>query len=185
MLSHNIIIIFLSCFLLFVPFKDLKAQQKADSADTTTIQEEHSVTKATVFSAVLPGLGQAYNKKYWKIPIIYAAFGTLIYIAYNQNKDFKLYKNAYKNRLDGVYGKFANQSDSWLEKNMEITRRNRDLMFILTGVVYLLNIVDATVDAYLFDFNVSDDLSLNIRPDIQPMVYNNYTALGLNLTFNF
>jgi len=154
-----------SCFLLLVFFSEsVFAQQEIkDSART------HSSSKAILYSAVLPGAGQAYNKKYWKIPIIYAGFGALIYsISYNQ-KNYTGYKEAYIQRTDGdveTVDSYPKYSTDNLKSLFEYYRRNRDLSYILTGTLYILNILDAYVDAELFYFDVSDNLSLHSSPFI-------------------
>ncbi len=126
--------------------------------------KKHSPKKATLYSAIIPGLGQVYNRKYWKVPIIYVGMGTAAFFALNENSDFTRYKNAYILRQNGEEDEFFTQSDQWILSNMEISRRNRDLMIIATTAVYVLNIVDAAVDAHLFYFDVSDDLAIQWQP---------------------
>jgi hypothetical protein len=137
-------------------------------------------------SALLPGAGQAYNKKYWKIPVIYAGFGVLGYFVKTNNDEYKIYKEAYRIRLDGdentidqFVGIYADQ-DLVTLKNFY--RRNRDLSVIGMSLLYLLNIIDASVDAHLFYFDVSDDLSMSIEPRL---LKGNVTAPGMGLTFRF
>ncbi len=158
-----------------------KAQVKRDSLSLL-----HSPTKASIYSAILPGAGQAYNQKYWKIPIIYAGFAGLGYLAKINNDDYKIYKDAYRLRLDGdvntVDGYVGVYSDQDLATLKNYYRRNRDLSLIGMSVLYILNILDASVDAHLFFFNVNDDLSLHIQPGYK----NGYMAgpyLNLNIYF--
>jgi len=131
------------------------------------------------------GLGQAYNKKYWKIPVIYGLTGVLTYFAIDNNKEYVVYKDAYKWRLDdnsATVDKFEGiYSDEDLRILKNYYRRNRDLSFIGMGVVYLLNVVDAAVDAHLFYFDVSDDLSLKVQPGIQPMSHTAFAGVKLSL----
>ena len=119
-------------------------------------------------SAILPGLGQAYNKSYWKIPVLYAGIGTLIYFAGDNNSEYEKYKEAYFFRLDGDSTtndvSYPNLNDEDIKVRMDYYRRNRDLCYVLLGTVYVLNIVDAYVDAHLKDFDVSDNLSMSARP---------------------
>lgn len=152
--------------------------------------EKHSPTKASLFSAALPGLGQAYNKKYWKIPLVYIAMGIPLYYGLEQHGFYKEKYNAYKQRLNGdstdvflMRGNFF--TNEGLLKSLDINRRNRDLMYIVTGVMYLLQIVDATVDAHLFYFNVSDDLSLRYEPFMYFARRENTTIQGVSLSFYF
>jgi len=146
----------------------------AQDADTLVSQpKEHiqSPRKAVLYSLVCPGLGQIYNRKYWKLPVIYGAGGTLMYfIAYNQTKyvKFRDANEVYVNTqgdpdgitvIDGL-----NIPNSNLSRGMDYYRRYRDLSVLGFGVVYLLNVVDAMVDAYFFNFDVSDDLSMRLEP---------------------
>ncbi len=140
----------------------------AQSGDTLLQQSAHSPRKASILSAVLPGAGQAYNKKYWKMPIIYAGMFGLGYLVKVNNEDYRVYKEAYKYRLDGDPGTTDDfvgiYSDQDLLTLKDYYRRNRDLSAIGIGLLYVLNILDAAVDAHLYNFNVSDDLTLNITP---------------------
>lgn len=145
----------------------------------------HSPKKATVLSAILPGLGQAYNKKYWKIPIVYAGLAATTYFIHINNQEYHRYKTAYLYRIDGdpnTVDEFVNiyNDEAQLRSLTDFYRRNRDLMIIGTAGVYLLNIIDAAVDAHFYDFDVSDDLSLRIQPVVMPKKYS-----GLALTFKF
>jgi len=125
-------------------------------------------------SALLPGLGQAYNKKYWKLPIIYGGFAGLGYSIDFANKKYKDFKEAYILRVDGDPDKYPQVSEDGLLQLKEYYRRNRDLSYILTAGLYILNIIDANVDAHFFDYDISKDLSLNITPHI----YNNTAFSG-------
>lgn len=164
-------------------------------------EEIHSPKKAAVYSAILPGLGQAYNKKYWKIPIIYAGFGTLGYFISWNNKNYKVLKLAYSDLVDGnpdtdsyldldaaKYYDLDNESErnqfeNGLNKQQNYYRRNRDLLIISTVGFYALNIIDASVDAHLFDFDISEDLSFNWQPAMRSV--DDQFVYGFNCTFNF
>lgn len=160
---------------LFILFSIPLISQVRDTIrpDTLKINEanlpKHSPTKAALFSTFVPGLGQAYNKKYWKIPIIYAGIAIPLYYGLEQNQIFNEKREAYTDRLAGdssdkylVPGNFF--SNEGLLESMDINRRNRDLMYIIAGIIYALQIVDASVDAHLFYFNVSEDLTLHYEP---------------------
>ena len=140
-------------------------------------------SKAAFFSAILPGLGQAYNKKYWKIPIVYAAIGTGVYSYTWNNKKYNEFRNAYKNRLAGIPDDLQFLDDDRLIQGQKFYQKNRDLSAIVTVILYILNIVDANVDAHLMQFNVSDDLSM--RPNMmQDEIYNRQN-LAISFTYNF
>ncbi len=125
--------------------------------------------KAALYSLILPGLGQAYNKKYWKIPIIYTLLGTMYYFAADNHQKYADFKDAYKNFNNAeLKPKWVNDqyTTEILKERMNFYKRNRDLNIVLGAVFYLFNILDANVDAHLMDFDVSEDLSLHIQPDI-------------------
>ena len=174
--------------------EDAKEQTKEESVlkvENATVIDEKKVidplspSKAAFYSAVLPGLGQAYNKKYWKIPIVYAALGTGIYFYVENNKNYNRYRRAYKQRLAGLDDEFQDvvTDDNALIEAQEFYQKNRDLSLLLTVVAYVLNIVDANVDAHLLQFNVSDDLSF--RPHIDQNEIDFNRNLGLTLNFKF
>jgi len=144
-------------------------------------------SKAAFYSAVLPGLGQAYNKKYWKIPIVYAALGTGIYFYADNNKKYHRFRNEYKKRLNGTADLndpyFKNLDNNKLIEGQRFYQRNRDLSALITAGLYILNIVDANVDAHLMQFNVNEDLS--IRPDYNQNEMNYKHSFGLTLNYNF
>jgi hypothetical protein len=165
------------------------------------VKEPHSPKKAAMYSAIIPGWGQAYNKKYWKIPIVYAGFGTIGYFIGWNNRYYNTYKSAYSDLTDddpntdsyndieaSQYYDLTNPTDydnfrSGLNKQQEYYRRNRDLLIISIIGFYGLNIIDASVDAHFFDFDISEDLTMNWQPTIQP--YRKELVYGLNFTFNF
>jgi len=154
--------------------------------DSLLVQNEYdplAPSKAAFFSAVVPGLGQAYNKKYWKIPIIYAGIGTGIYF-YNQNtKDYNRFRDAYKRRLAGFEDdEFQGISDDRLIDAQRTASRNRDVSIIVSVAFYLLNIIDANVDAHLRQYNISDDLSL--LPNVNMDSLDKQANYGISFTFH-
>lgn len=164
-------ILFNLFILVFLSFGSLKAQQ-SDTVSVADTLLRHSPAKATFFSMALPGLGQAYNKKYWKVPLAWAAIATPLYFALDQRSKFEDFKSAYAKRVDdnpeSVDTKYINvYSNENLLSLIDFHRKNRDLLFVLTGVGYALNILDAAVDAHLFYFDVGDDLTADIRPTFQ------------------
>jgi hypothetical protein len=151
----------------------------------------HSITKAAVFSAVLPGLGQAYNKKYWKIPIIYAGLGVFGYFVVKNNNEFIMFKEAYlyvangeTDTIDNPYAYKYNQTQ--LKDAMDYYRRNRDFSIILGGLWYTLNILEAYVDAHFFDYDISDDLSMHVSPSaLRDPLAPVRPAPGIKVSFKF
>jgi hypothetical protein len=147
----------------------------------------HSPRKATIYSAVLPGLGQAYNQKYWKIPVVYAVIGGCLTAALINNKDYGVSKKELlfrKHNSRRLNSNYLNFEDYQLLELSNYSRKWRDNMFIFTGIAYMLNMVDANVDAHLFNFNVDDKLSMNIMPYTYSQEFNKPVA-GLSLRFNF
>ena len=145
-------------------------------------------SKAAFYSAVLPGLGQAYNKKYWKIPIAYAGIGTGIYLHIRNNKDYNRFRDAYKRRLAGFtddefFGDGATPiiSDDRLIDAQRSSQRNKDVSLIVAIAFYLVNIIDANVDAHLRQYNVSDDLSLTPNFEVDPVNTQPNYGLALKL----
>jgi Family of unknown function (DUF5683) len=180
------IILFLITTGNFTGFSQELLSLKAKDTVSTTIDPLRP-SKAAFYSALLPGAGQAYNKKYWKIPIVYAAMGISIYsYIWNQNK-YDSYRDAYKERL--LLGTSSTDqyvgilSDSRLIDAQKFHQRNRDLSLLVTAAFYVLNIVDANVDAHLQQFNVNGKLT--IKPEIQtnPFTYKQHMGLTLNYTF--
>ena len=158
---------------------------------TVTIKKgvKHSPRKAALLSTILPGAGQVYNKKYWKVPVIYAGAAGLAYsFQFNQSRYVK-YRDAYKFRIDGdatttddYIGLYSDDNLNTLQKYYH---RYRDLTVIGFVALYALNIIDASVDAHLFTFDVSDNLSMKIEPTlINTVGMNNYTG-GINFCMSF
>jgi Family of unknown function (DUF5683) len=155
-----------------------------------------SPSKAAFYSAILPGLGQAYNKKYWKIPLVYAALGTGIYFYIDNNNQYNRYRDAFKNRLagfdndefwgtdiDGNPLSTPNISNDGLIRAQRTLKRNKELSLLITIGIYALNIIDANVDAHLLQFNVDDNLAL--KPHFNFNEFDATTNLGLTLNFQF
>ena len=143
-------------------------------------------SRAAFYSAVLPGLGQAYNKKYWKIPIVYAAIGTGIYFYVTNDKEYDRYRDEYKRRLAGnsaESGEFPRVSDEGLINAQQTLKRQKELSLLITIGLYALNIVDANVDAHLLQYNVDENLA--IKPHFQYNRMENSSDLGLTLNFKF
>lgn len=141
--------------------------------------------KAALYAAVFPGLGQMYNKQYWKLPIVYG--GAIIighYIKYN-NDFYNAFRNAYLAETDNdpntinPYDQFSEQS---LQLNAERFKRNRDFMMIMGVVYYIIQIVDAHVSAHLIEFDINDDLAM--RPAYYPREQYFTQNIGMSLVFN-
>lgn len=157
----------------------------------TAVRKKHSPRKAALYSAILPGLGQVYNKKYWKLPIVYAAVGIPIGLYFNNKTWYDRTRyalavvgspNPSQDSLDAVHSQLRPLVDqkaqgSILRYRNEF-RRNMDYSILFTLLFWGLNIIDATVDAHLKGFDISDDLNVRIRPALLPG-----NAAGFTLAF--
>ncbi len=140
--------------------------------------QNNSPKKASLLSMACPGLGQFYNKKYWKTPIVMASIGGAIYAHNFYNNKFEAYKEAYIIRTDGddsTIDDYLNYSESGLITLQDYYRNQKDLSIIIGAIIYLLNIADAYVDAHLFEYNVNENLSL----DFEPYFYHENNTLQL------
>lgn len=151
-------------------------------------QPTHSPTKAAYLS-ILPGLGQIYNKKYWKVPVIYAALGTATYFYIDNNKQYKTYRDAYIGRIDDDTTNNFILPDYTTEDLRQLKNyhwKYRDMSALIFMGIWALNILDATVDAHLYSFDISDDLSLRILPEVRmPMGFRNTATYGFNIALKF
>jgi hypothetical protein len=148
-----------------------------------------SPAKAAFYSAVIPGLGQIYNKSYWKVPLVYAAIGTPIYFYIRNSKEYDRYLTAYKRRQQGYtddefYGNSSTGqpllSTDGLRRGIQFYRRNKELSILIGIGMYALNVIEANVDAHLKQFNVDERLSL------EPYIHTDYLTqpqFGLTLTY--
>ncbi|MFO7883062.1 MAG: DUF5683 domain-containing protein [Kosmotogaceae bacterium] len=168
-------------------------------------------TKATLMAAAFPGLGQVYNKKYWKIPLVYAGFGALGYSIIRNSQYFDGYIKAYQDLTDDVsetnsYEKYtitaydseeidpalgADNYDpvsnswvkDWLLNRISFYRKYRDLSYIGVAVWYIVSILDANVDALLYDYDISPDLNVRLEPTPINTGYSKAFGIGLVVTF--
>jgi hypothetical protein len=148
-----------------------------------------SPAKAAFYSAILPGLGQAYNKKYWKIPFVYGALGSGVYFYDVNNKNYNRARTAYKQRInnkpdefDGIDGNIFLSNDA-LIRAQKIYKKDRDLSLLVTVGLYFLQIIEASTNAHLLQHNVDDNLSFS--PQIFQNSITNKSVVGASLNFNF
>lgn len=164
-----------------------KASEKARKKETKVLKEYDPLapSRAAFYSAVLPGLGQAYNRKYWKIPVIYTALGAGIYFYIDNNKKYNSARDAYKRRLAGFSDdQFQGRlTDDGLRESQKTFKRNKELSLLITFGLYALNIIDANVDAHLLQYNINEDLSL--KPHYNFEQFDSVEQIGLTLNFQF
>lgn len=158
----------------------------ATATDTLDWRARHSPHKATLLSAIVPGTGQLYNRKYWKAPIAWLGLGTCVYFIQENTREYRRYKDAYIALVDGdasTVDEFNGQFSATQVLDVTDTyRRWRDLSYIAFGLVYMLNVVDATVDAHFVRFDVGNDLSLQAAPSFHTT---SLGAPGLTLALTF
>ena len=167
-----------------------------DAAINYTTNEVSRIKKATTLSTIFPGAGQIFNKSYWRVPIVWGGIASTIYTIDWNNRGYQRFKTAYSLKIDyeknpskypnGAPDEFRGAYSSTFLKNLKDSyRRNRDLCIILTAGVYLLNILDAHVDAHLQDYDISDDLSMNIEPYFDYTTVNTQPVYGLSMSLKF
>ena len=170
-----------------------------DAAVNYATNEVSAVNKATTLSTICPGAGQIYNKSYWRVPLVVGGFATTIYCIDWNNRGYQRFKKAYRLRFDydqnpelypnGSPDEFGGRYASSFLKNLRNSyRRNRDLCIILTAGIYLLQIMDAHVDAHLRDYDISDDLSVDVTPVLDYSYHpglGNTASVGMNFCFKF
>ncbi len=179
-----------------------------DAAVKYSTNDVSDVKKATTLACICPGAGQIYNRSYWKVPFVVGGFAAMAFCIDWNNRGFQRFRTAYHLRVDydnklkewqenGQQGERPVASDefngryqaSFLKNLKDNYRRNRDLCIIITAGLYILQVVDAHVDAHLKDYDISDDLSLNLEPAIAcpyiPAAGGNRPVYGLNLVLNF
>ncbi len=185
--------------LLNAGIQEIRAQETRNTNPVSeadpTVPELHSPHKATIYSLALPGLGQAYNRKYWKIPVIYAGFGYLGYTIKLNADEMKKFTEAYQyitsgntEPTDNEYViRYPNPND--LLRGRDFYRRKVELHIIYSAALYILNVLDATVDAHFFDYDISDNLSMRVDPvflpDRIPGADRSAPATGIRLSLNF
>lgn len=201
---HNAILVLL---ITVVCCGEITAQDSLFAANGRKRKFLPEPMKATMLSAAFPGLGQVYNRKYWKVPFVYAGFGGVGYAVWYNTKWYNDYTRAYQDFADQIpetdsYRKLIrniNPEDydpvlhpstynpstaSWIKDKMmrqiDYFRKYRDLSYIGIAAWYLVTILDANVDASLFDYDISENLALKIEPIKVP--FYNFTGAGVNIT---
>ncbi len=166
--KNVILVIFLLSSLYCFSQKDTtNVVVKEKILSSNNIYNPLSPSKAAFYSAVFPGGGQAYNKKYWKVPLAWADVGIPTYFYLNNNSEYKRYRKAYKLRKTGLVDEFTLDdgteliSLTGLERAQKTLRGNRDLSLLVVIIGYVLQIVEASVNAHLLQFDASDNITVN------------------------
>lgn len=158
-----------------------------EKVNTPLEKPKYSPTRAGLYSAVLPGLGQYYNRKYWKIPLVWGAVGTGVGIAVWNQKQYTRYRNAFVSELNGQTHEFSDINGITKEvlgRAQDRAKRQRDYAIAIAGLIYVLGIVDAVVDAHLYDQRTDPDLA------IKPIIIDNQWNVsppkaGISISYNF
>ncbi|MBW1294512.1 DUF5683 domain-containing protein [Aquimarina litoralis] len=202
MKAKSIYIALLLCFCVHIVFA--QEEEEKQNNELKVVTEEVAVKKkrkrnkklrpyeplaparAAFYSAIVPGLGQAYTGKYWKIPIVYGALGAGIYFYLDNNRTYNDLRDAYKGRLAGIDPsrlEFPNFTDEQLIDLQRRFRRDQELALLITAGLYVLNIIDANVTAHLQQFNVSKDLTF--KPKINFNEFDAKPNYGMSLNYSF
>ena len=160
--------------ILFLTFSCLLCSQK------NFAQENYKSPKKAAMLSIIPGAGQVYTKKYWKIPIIYSSLIASGYYIIDNNKNYKHYRDTYLNRINGI-GDNTEYTNSDLITLKDYYKRNREISIMLFGLAYILNIVDASVNAHLFQYDIDENISLKIEPFYYNEFNHNLICLKINL----
>ncbi|MDO6737852.1 DUF5683 domain-containing protein [Wenyingzhuangia sp. 2_MG-2023] len=170
--------------------QETESQLSASALDSKNFLEDTdsfnplSPAKAAFYSAIIPGLGQAYNRRYWKIPIVYGALASSLYYYSTNNTSYKRYRKAFKQRQAGEIDEFYDiLSIESLENAQQVLRSNRDTSLLTFVGLYALQILEASIDAHLLQFNVSDKITFD--PLLINDQLNNQNYIGLSLNLNF
>jgi flagellar biosynthesis protein FliP len=185
---------YICIIFLLLSFSCLKSQTttpQLTSEDVIKAEGYNPLTPATAafYSAILPGLGQAYNKQAWKIPFVYGAMATSMYYFTINNTSYKRYRNAFKLREAGYQDEFTLDDGSTLISRegmvsaQKTLKQNRETSLLLFIGFYVLQIVDASVSAHLLQFNVNDKISLDPQIYSDPNTNKPFVGLTFNYTF--
>ncbi|WP_225586895.1 DUF5683 domain-containing protein [Algoriphagus sp. Y33] len=163
--------------------------QEAGEPETSNPEPDYTLLpknpkKATILSAILPGAGQVYNGKAWKVPLIYGGLITDIYFIDFNNRRYQVFKQALSDFDAELPNDFPSLNRDGLVRNVNYWRRNRDLCYLVLAGIYALNLIDANVDAHLSGFDVSDDIALKFEPHFESFSSSN-RSVGLSVKINF
>ncbi len=167
-----------------IPADELRLERGKKVITIDTYAERFNPRKALLYSAILPGSGQFYNKKYWKMPIVYAGFTTgIFFIALHQDR-YVTFKNELFGLLNDGTPAPSGFNEAQLRRLVDRSKRERDFFTIITGFWYVLQLVDAHVDAHLKEFELNPQLQVKLEPMIENSSTTGTTA-GVALTFRF
>lgn len=182
-------IVIMLCMSLFAYSQDITSPNTSHVKTHDSLRvAKHSPTAAILYS-IIPGGGQIYNRKYWKVPIIYTMLGASSYFLTMYASDMMLYRREFINRRDGnidqlVPGLAEYPNENILAMKQE-AQRNMEICIAATAIIYTLNFIDAMVDAHLYYFDVSDDLAIRWSPSVFSNPINTKPSYGVSLVLSF
>lgn len=163
---------------------EVETSDPLDSAAMAKLAKRFNPQKALLYSAVLPGAGQVYNKKYWKVPIVYGGFVFLGYFIDTYNDNYLFYKEELFKELNDPGSSSTGLAETDLRSYTDQYRRERDFFIVLTGLWYMLQIIDAHVDSHLKEFEVNPNLNVRIEPYFkQDMLIGRQSGFSVTLRF--
>lgn len=189
-MNNRLVIATLLFFSFYASFSQ-KAKEGDLSVDTKAFLEDTesfnplSPAKAAFYSAVIPGLGQAYNKRYWKVPVVYGALAIPAYYYFRERNKYNRYRKAFRLRKAGKTDEFVNTftTTESLESAQKTILRNRDSSLLIFIGLYALQILEASIDAHLLQFNISDKITFDPKLIQDPSTNKNIVGLSLNVKF--
>ena len=181
------VVIFL-CMSLFAYSHEISSPKQSHVKTSDSVEvAKHSPTAAMLWS-IIPGGGQIYNKKYWKVPIIYGLLDVSCFFLTKYATDMMLYRTEFINRRDGhtelLIPSLADIPDENILAMKQKAQRNMEICIAATAIIYTLNFIDAMVDAHLYYFDVSDDLSLQWSPMVMPNPVNKAPSYGVGIVMS-
>jgi len=178
-------ILFSTIFLIFSLLSFSQEEQNDQVKDSIQLAKDYKIaikpTKVGFYSAILPGLGQGYNKKYWKIPLVYIAIAAPTYFYIDNNNKYKTFRNDYKKKKLG--DETVEYDFDYLKRAQEFHKKKRDGNMLLIVGAYVLQIVEASVDAHLQNHNINDQLSFSPQILRDQRSGNAYLAVSINFRF--
>ncbi|WP_413512763.1 DUF5683 domain-containing protein [Myroides odoratus] len=170
--------------------KESKKEKRKKEAEYKPL-DAVAPSRAAFYTTIVPGLGQIYNKKYWKVPLVYAGIGIPVYFWADNQRNYDRYRNEYKNRLQGKIDQtdetLAGLDEQRLLDGQNFYRKNRDLSIVIAVGFYVLSIVDANVDAHLMQFNVNENLTIKpvIEFDQKSLAQQQQYQYAINIQYRF
>lgn len=185
---HRRLLILLLLLVATVSVQGQEVDVRPSAVTNVTPQKEHNPTKAVLLS-IIPGAGQIYNGQAWKVPIFYAALGVMGYLVYTNYNEMMMFKNEYLSigyNGHSTLPDYSGYPGSSIYNMYQSSNKSFQRYILITIAVYGFNLLDAYVFGHLYDFQVSDDLSLNVSPSLMPVPSEGYAlSPTLNLSFQF